>query len=155
VKIIFTVPGRITGKERPRFGHGHMYTPQKTASHETMVGYLALQAMAGKPLMEGPVVLTVKVNRRMPKKMPPRVRAGLLHWIGRPDADNQGKLVMDGCSRVCWKDDAQISDLHVIRRYAERDSVEITIEEVTMTDINREQFEASHALCEMAGRSDQ
>ena len=39
--------------------------------------------------------------------------------MGRPDVDNCSKLVLDALNGILWRDDAQICELSVTRRYAD------------------------------------
>lgn len=43
---------------------------------------------------------------------------GLARPVGKPDADNVVKLVLDGLNGVAWLDDAQVCDLAVVRTWA-------------------------------------
>jgi Holliday junction resolvase RusA-like endonuclease len=45
--------------------------------------------------------------------------AGALHPTGKPDLDNCVKLLMDALNGILWRDDAQVTDIAVIKRYAE------------------------------------
>jgi len=47
--------------------------------------------------------------------------------IGDPDWDNLGKLVSDAINNVVYRDDAQITDARVRKRYGEPHRVEITL----------------------------
>lgn len=52
------IPGNPVPKGRPRFGNGHVYTPQRTRDHETLIRQYALVARL-KPI-SGPVRLTAR-----------------------------------------------------------------------------------------------
>jgi len=45
--------------------------------------------------------------------------SGALHATGRPDVDNCSKLALDALNGIIWKDDAQVCQLNIVRRYAE------------------------------------
>ena len=64
--IHFHIPGQPVGKGRPRIGkvgaHARMFTPAKTVSYESTVALFAAQAMAGRPLLTGPVNLQMRVD---------------------------------------------------------------------------------------------
>lgn len=48
----------------------------------------------------------------------------------RPDLDNSVKLLNDMMTRCrYWKDDSQVVDLHVIKRYAEEASIYVRLSE--------------------------
>jgi Holliday junction resolvase RusA-like endonuclease len=68
--IHFHIPGQPVGKGRPRIGkvgaHARMFTPAKTVSYESTVALFAAQAMAGRPLLTGPVNLQMRVDFAIP-----------------------------------------------------------------------------------------
>ena len=47
--------------------------------------------------------------------------------VYKPDADNLAKFVMDSLNGVYYKDDSQICQLYVTKRYGEEDSVRVQI----------------------------
>lgn len=131
--ISFTVPGKITGWQRTGHhgGKGVFYTQKKTRSQEAMIRHYGALAMRGRKLIEGPVMLMIVIHRAMPKKLPPLVKKGVFHFVGRPDADNNAKLVMDALNEVVWRDDAQVSTLIVHRVYSHQGaSMKVEITEV-------------------------
>ncbi len=123
--VYFVVDGAPVGKARPRVTKtGHAYTPTRTKVAETDVKQ-AWQA-AGRPrLPDGAVTLMVAVQVTRPKTH--YTTRGALSATGRraplptsrPDLDNVAKLVADALNGLAWRDDAQITDLHVIRRWGE------------------------------------
>ena len=46
-----------------------------------------------------------------------------------PDADNIGKLVGDALNEIVWKDNAQIVDLRVIKRYSDSPALRVEVRE--------------------------
>ena len=54
---------------------------------------------------------------------------GLMNPIKRPDADNIAKIVLDALNGIAYKDDSQIVDLSVPKRYSDKPRVEIFIEQ--------------------------
>jgi len=111
------IPGRIGGKGRPRMTRaGHVYTPAKTQSDEAVVRQLAKLAMRGKPLMAGPLAMHIVVIRNFPKSWSKKKREQ--RWVtGKPDCDNQIKLIADAMNGIVYADDAQISQLLMSRLY--------------------------------------
>lgn len=58
-------------------------------------------------------------QRLRPKRYPDGY---VLHDV-KPDADNVAKIVLDALGQCgVWVDDAQVTDLRVTKRYAERDN---------------------------------
>lgn len=102
--LSFTIPGAPVPKARPRLGKfGNAFTPFATRAYEKHVRACAELAMRihGRTVLEGAVVLTLTLylpdNRRR-------------------DLDNLAKSILDGGNGVLYRDDAQVSELHVYRR---------------------------------------
>lgn len=124
--LTFTVPGAPVGKGRPRAtaiaGRARLYTPARTAAYEGLVALAARAAMAGRPLLEGAVALNVHADCPVPaswsRKRQAEALAGSLMPTTKPDADNLLKAICDGLNGVAWRDDVQVVDLRVRKRYA-------------------------------------
>ena len=136
--VEFFVPGQPVGKGRPRAtvraGRARLYTPAKTEKYEARVALFAQQAMAGRPVMAGPVALSVTalfpIPTSWPKKRQAAARAGTEQHTKRPDADNCAKAILDGLNGVVWKDDSQVVTLSIEKRYSDRPGVLVTAKEV-------------------------
>lgn len=124
--IAFVVPGAPVGKGRPRAtaigGRARLYTPAKTVAYEGLVAMAAREAMAGRPLLEGAVALNVHVGCPIPaswsRRKQAQALAGEVMPTTKPDASNIVKAVEDGLNGVAWRDDVQIVDLQVRKRYS-------------------------------------
>lgn len=124
--LTFTVPGQPQGKQRPRAGKvagkARLFTPAKTVAYEGLIALAAQQAMAGAPLLDGPVECILFINCQVPESFSRKKRedalCGRLRPTTKPDTDNVVKAVFDGCNGVAFKDDVQVVDLHVRKRYA-------------------------------------
>lgn len=116
--LTFTIPGRIGGKGRPRMTRkGHVYTPAKTQSDEAVVRQLACLALRGRPPMDGPLGLHIRIVRIHPKSWSKKRREA--RWVtGKPDCDNVLKLIADAMNGIVYGDDAQIAQVLVSRMYA-------------------------------------
>lgn len=122
--IQFMVPGVPQGKGRARAstrnGHVRMFTPAKTVSYEAQLKHFAHEAMtlAGYKPMEGP--LRVFVEAVFPKAASwSKKKAAAAVWhTGKPDGDNILKACGDGLNGVVWRDDAQVANAQVIKRYS-------------------------------------
>ena len=131
--ISFTVPGQPQGKGRARVGkignHARMFTPAKTVAYEGLIAHAAHVAMAGAPIITGPVDVNVKIECQVPaswsKKKQRMALANLVHPITKPDADNVLKAVFDGMNGVVWKDDCQVVNCLATKRYSETPSVTV------------------------------
>ncbi|MGH7921890.1 MAG: RusA family crossover junction endodeoxyribonuclease, partial [Candidatus Dormibacteraceae bacterium] len=66
----------------------------------------------------GPLRLAVVVWQPLPKALP-KSRRQRAPPTKRPDIDNYAKNVLEGLDGVAYRDDAQIVDLRVRKRYSE------------------------------------
>ena len=125
--IHFHIPGAPVGKGRPRIGkvgaHARMFTPAKTVNYESTVALFAAQAMAGRALLTGPVNLQMRVDFPIPAswsiKKQRAAEAGQILPTVKPDADN-----------VVWKDDVQVVELTLKKRYSVVPGVAVRIVEL-------------------------
>jgi Holliday junction resolvase RusA-like endonuclease len=121
-EVSITIPGPLRGKQRPRATRtGQIYTPRETTNAEAWVRSCASQQAPGQHF-DGPVAvrvwIDVPVAPSWPRKRREAALAGALHPTGRPDIDNVTKLLMDALNGILWRDDAQVVDIAVIKRYA-------------------------------------
>ncbi|MDR0674078.1 MAG: RusA family crossover junction endodeoxyribonuclease [Zoogloeaceae bacterium] len=135
MKIVFTLPGEPVGKGRPRFSTAgkfpRAYTPEKTASYESLVKLAAARAMAGKPPVSGAVSVSINAFFSIPKSASRERKARMISKDIRPtkksDADNIAKIICDSLNGIVWHDDAQVVSLQVEKIYAETPMVEVNI----------------------------
>lgn len=136
--ISFIVPGQPQGKGRAKIvkigGFSRMATPAKTVAYEGLIAHAAQQAMAGRPMLEGPVVVDMELHCQVPtswsKKKQAAALAGELLPTTKPDIDNVVKAVFDGCNGVLWRDDVQAYRLSVVKRYSATPGVTVKALEV-------------------------
>lgn len=107
-------------KGRPRFycgpnGKPRTYTPKNTRVYEDLIqDTLAIQK-PDEPFI-GPLAVRIVFYINRPKSVK-RSQREFPHV--KPDIDNLVKAVCDCANGVIWNDDAQITDLHAIKRYAD------------------------------------
>lgn len=136
--IAFEVPGQAVGKGRPRIGkvgaHARMFTPAKTVNYESMVALAAHRAMAGAPLIDGPCIARLRIECQIPAswsgKKQRQAAAGEIMPTTKPDVDNVIKAIFDACNGVVWKDDVQVVDLVLSKRYTLAPRVFVAIEPI-------------------------
>lgn len=136
--IEFMVPGQPVGKGRPRIGrvgpHARMFTPAKTANYEDSVRYAAHHAMGGRLPLFGPVRVRMEIALQIPAswsgKKQQRAAEGLEHPTTKPDSDNVIKAIFDACNGVTWRDDVQVVELAMCKRYARAPGVRVWIDEI-------------------------
>ena len=133
--ITFIVPGKPVGKGRPRAAargkHITLYTPQKTATYESTVALAADQAMAGKPLITGPVETLMTIVLPVPvswsKRKQADALAGVVMPTSKPDMDNVVKAIFDAINGIVWTDDVQVVGLRVRKVYGTVPRVQVTV----------------------------
>lgn len=127
------VPGKVTGKGRPRFvrGTGRTYTPEQTARYEDKLQYLMRKEWGERAPLAGPVELTIRIQSPIPVSWSKRRRteANGSPATGKPDVDNVLKIVSDAGNGVLWNDDAQIFAVIVTRHYADEPGMMVSFEE--------------------------
>lgn len=132
--LVIHVPGDIRGKGRPRFGRGpgghvRAYTDAKTVNAEAWMRACAVEAV-GSPCLEGPLSLSMTVTVAIPASWSKRKQAdalaGLVRPTGKPDADNMLKLC-DSLNGIVWKDDAQLVDVRLVKRYGPAPGAVLTV----------------------------
>lgn len=133
--VEFFVPGEPVGKGRPRVGkvgqHARLFTPAKTANYEGLIAHAASQAMAGRSLVNGPVLVELRMGLAIPqsasKKRKSAMAAGQIMPTKKPDMDNVIKAIFDGLNGVVWVDDVQVVDSIVRKRFAEVPGVRVRV----------------------------
>lgn len=116
--ITIKIPGKPQGKERPRLGKGHVYTPSSTKSYETLIGTLANVAMRGHEILTGPV--SVVMSFQFGSK-----EGGF--YIGKADLDNLVKSCLDGMNGIVFKDDRQVCQLAATKVCGPEDIALVTV----------------------------
>ena len=132
----FEVEGKPTGKGRPRFkrmgNFVQTYTPANTAEYEKLVR-LKFQN-AGGVIAENPVKVEIVAFFTPPKSTKKRDRIEMLaNRIlpeKKPDVDNIAKIILDALNGIAYKDDSQVVELSVKKKYASEAKVSVHIEEI-------------------------
>ena len=125
--IEIVLDGAPVPKERHRFGRGRVYGATRTTLYEKRLRAAALAAMAGRAPIAGPVEADLLMVLAVPKGWSKARRADALAGrvlpLRRPDGDNVSKAVLDGLNRVVFRDDAQVVDLRIRKRYGQETGV--------------------------------
>jgi Holliday junction resolvase RusA-like endonuclease len=120
--------GRITTKGK----FARIFTPEKTRAYEDQVRCAAAKVMQDRTPVLDAVTLTVTAFVAMPKGFSRKKRQdaidGVLKPVTRPDADNYAKAALDGCNGILFKDDSQVADLIVRKRYSASPRLVIVME---------------------------
>lgn len=124
--------GKPVAKGRPRFNTetGIAYTPEKTRSYEQLLRLAAVDVMAGRAPLEGPLSvdmeIIVPIPASWPKKRQEAARAGSLRPTSKPDIDNFYKVIDSG-NMVVWIDDGQIVDARMTKSYGDKPHMRIVV----------------------------
>lgn len=112
---------KIRGKARPRVCRGHAFTPKDTVQYEKLVKE-CYKEQDGR-YIEGPIKALIiayyKIHKSYTKKRVQAIRDGLEKPTKKPDADNIGKIILDSLNGIAYKDDSQIVELRIIKKYTE------------------------------------
>ena len=131
----FEVPGKITGKGRPR-GNTQTaisYTPARTKDYEELIKqYFIIKHRGIKPL-EGRIAITIKAYFDIPKstskKEKEEILKGNISPTKKPDIDNIAKIILDALNKLAFKDDNQITKLNIEKIYSEQERIYVKIEQ--------------------------
>lgn len=131
----FEVPGKVTGKGRPRVNTttAIAYTPTKTKEYEELIKqYFILKYRKISPL-ENRIKVTIKAYFSIPKNtnkiQKEEMLKGIISPTKKPDIDNIAKIVLDALNKLAFKDDNQITKLDLEKIYSQEEKVCIKIEE--------------------------
>ena len=137
MQIMFTIYGEPVAKGRPRFAkrgnYVQAYTPVKTKTYEDEVRLLATKAKGSGSTLEGSIGVFIYITFSVPQSYSKRNReaclSGETKHIKKPDLDNVAKAVIYGMNGIIFKDDSQITSLHVTKVYGEVGKVEVLVRE--------------------------
>lgn len=131
----FEVPGKITGKGRPRVNTqtAIAYTPARTKDYEELIKqYFIIKHRGIKPL-EGRIAITIKAYFDIPKstskKEKEEILKGNISPTKKPDIDNIAKIILDALNKLAFKDDNQITKLNIEKIYSEQERIYVKIEQ--------------------------
>lgn len=131
----FEVPGKITGKGRPRVNTntGVAYTPTKTKDYEELVKQYFWIKYPRVNRIEGRTTVKIIAYFGIPKNTSKKDKENMLNNAisptKKPDIDNITKIILDALNAIAFKDDNQITKLEIEKQYSEEERVYIKIEE--------------------------
>lgn len=131
----FEVPGRITGKGRPRVNTytNIVYTPTKTKDYEELVQqYFLLKYPRYIPLenrIRVKIIAYFSIPKGTNKKNTEEMLMGNISPTKKPDIDNIIKIILDSLNKLAFKDDNQITKLDIEKVYGEEEKVYVEIED--------------------------
>lgn len=131
----FEVPGKITGKGRPRVNSytGIVYTPTRTKDYECLIEqYFLLKYPKFKEIV-GRIKVSIIAYFQIPKSTKKCDIENMLNNsispTKKPDIDNIVKVILDAMNKFAFKDDTQITKLEVEKKYGIEEKIYIKIEE--------------------------
>lgn len=133
--IKFEILGQPIGKQRPRvLKRGITYTPSKTVNYETMVKY-TYQSLYGQrePILghiEATITAIFPVPKSYSKKKANELLAGRYNYDKKPDCDNLAKIILDALNGIAYKDDSQVTLLHIVKEYGIQPKVIVELKEI-------------------------
>lgn len=135
--IYFIIPGSAQGKARARTcRNGHTYTPDSTVLYENLVKTEFLRqcgrtqrVRAGneRPALCMEIVAIHPVPASFSNRKRVAALTGDILPAKKPDADNVAKIIADALNGLAYDDDAQITDLHVMKRYGGDPEVRVRV----------------------------
>jgi Holliday junction resolvase RusA-like endonuclease len=130
----FTIPGKPTGKGRPRFSrYGHTYTPEQTTNYENLVKVCFKQAYPRAEPFPPKIELCADIKAYYPipastsKNKKQKMKDGVYKPTIKPDADNVAKIILDSLNKMAFYDDAQIVVLRIEKLYSDEPRVDVMI----------------------------
>lgn len=131
----FEVPGKITGKARPRVNTltGRAYTPGNTKDYEMLIKQYFKVKYPRYETLEGRIIIKIEAYFEPPKstskKQTEQMLENKISPTKKPDVDNIAKSILDAMNNFVFKDDNQVSKISVEKRFALEEKAVIEVEE--------------------------
>lgn len=129
----FIVYGKPMGKGRPKFArrgkYVQTYTPENTRNYEELVKTRYL-LISDKNVSENGIKIKITAIFKPPKGTSKKKTLELIGkpYLHKPDTDNIAKIICDALNGVAYKDDNQIYDLSVEKKYGEENMTIVEVE---------------------------
>ena len=140
-QVIFTIPGPPKGKGRPRFktvgNFAKAYTPQDTINYENLVKVMYNQKCENQRLegaIRADIVGYFPIPSSTSKKRQKLMEEGKIHYTKKIDCDNLAKIILDALNKIAFNDDAQVSELVVVKRYSTTPRTVVKLSELEVQD---------------------
>ena len=116
--IIITIEGKPNPWQAPRRNGNHYYSPNNLEKEQAK---WQVKAQINNNLIEGPVKITALFFFTVPKQTSKikttQMLNNVIHHIKKPDLDNCTKFLLDCLKGIIFKDDNQVCELEVKKRY--------------------------------------
>lgn len=131
----FEVPGKVTGKGRPRVNTntGITYTPTKTKDYEELVKqyfwikYPRVKRIEGRTSVK--IIAYFSIPKNTSKRDTELMLSNTISPTKKPDIDNITKIILDALNGVAFKDDNQITKIEIEKKYDKIERVYVKIAE--------------------------
>jgi len=136
MRLRLVIPGDPRGEPRTRSArsmNGRLVVYHDSSADRWKQSVQLAFGLKRSPMIMGPVAVSMEFIFNPPRGV------NTLYHAKKPDADNLAKAAMDALTKAgAWKDDAQVSCLIIIKRFAqaklrERTGAVIEIEELPPT----------------------
>lgn len=133
--IKFVVLGKPIAKARPRMTRqGFAYTPQKTVNYENLIKYTFQSEFPSHEPFLGLIEANITCIFDIPKSYSKKKTKELLethnNYNHKPDLDNIAKIILDSLNGIAYKDDSQVTALHINKEYGNQAKVIVELEEI-------------------------
>lgn len=129
--IILKVRGNPIAQKRHRTGRFSNYDPSAGDKADLVA---AVQQQAPTPMITSAIILEITLYIERPRshygtgKNTAKLKdSAPIFVVTRPDIDNYAKFIMDALNGKFWKDDAQIIQLVITKRYSEIPGTQIRV----------------------------
>ena len=133
--IRFAVGCDPRGQGRPELARKpfpHMHKAAADTYFEDNLREIAVEVMAGRAPLTGPISLSLRFRLRVPKSASKKLRAAYLSgeqaYLGAYDTSNMVKSVEDAMNKVVFVDDKQITRLWATKVAHERPGIDVRVE---------------------------
>lgn len=117
---MFTIHTPPVPQKQTQFGKGRCYDPSKQAKESIQ---WQIRPYAPKEPITGPVSLYLTFLLPIPKSTSKLIRRQMIEGkilpIMRPDFDNLAYLITNAMNQLIYKDDSQVVDAKIMKRYGE------------------------------------
>lgn len=133
--IKFEILGQPIAKQRPRVTRsGIAYTPSKTVNYEAVVRFTYQSLYPQRePILgciEASIIAVFPIPKSYPKYKTAQLICGYNNYDKKPDCDNLAKIILDSLNGIAYKDDSQVTSLHVSKEYGTQPRVIVTLKEL-------------------------
>ncbi len=144
MRVKFTVMGAPKGKGRPRFQqfknshYVHVSTPPDTVNYENLTKieyeYQCQKYYFGESEIGLKITAYYPIAKSTSKKKKELMLTGAINPTKKPDCDNVIKIIADSLNQIAYKDDAQIVECSMVKKFDEVPRTEIEIYDIADPD---------------------